>query len=202
MSAATSPATPTAPDVDASTVDASAVDIPVLDISTLDLLAIGGGLGAGLVAGIFLAFSGFVMRALADMPPAAGILAMQRINVRVLNAPIMALLFGTGMVSLGLGVAGGLALADGGVADGGVADGGVARGLALLIGAGAYLLGCLAVTGLRNVPLNERLAPLDPAGAEAARLWARYLERWTAWNHRRTVASALAGLCFMLAPLL
>lgn len=172
-------------------------DMPALDILMIGG-AIGGAVGAGLVAGIFLAFSGFVMRALADLPPSAGILAMQRINLRVLTVPIMALLFGTGIASLGLGVAGGLALA----------DGAVARGLALLLGAGAYLPGCLAITGLRNVPLNERLAPLDPAGAgagaeaEAARLWRVYLDRWTVWNHRRTAAATLASLCFALAPIL
>lgn len=40
-------------------------------------------LGSGLVAGIFFAFSNFVMKALARVPPAQGIGAMQSINVAV-----------------------------------------------------------------------------------------------------------------------
>ena len=41
--------------------------------------------GAGLVGGVFFAFSAFVMKALAELPAAQGIQAMQRINVVVLN---------------------------------------------------------------------------------------------------------------------
>jgi uncharacterized membrane protein len=42
-------------------------------------------LGCGLTAGVFFAFSVFVMEALASLPPAQGIAAMQSINVTVLN---------------------------------------------------------------------------------------------------------------------
>ena len=42
-------------------------------------------LGSGLVAGIFFAFSNFVMKALGCVPPAQGIAAMQSINAVVLN---------------------------------------------------------------------------------------------------------------------
>jgi uncharacterized membrane protein len=42
-------------------------------------------LGAALVAGIFFAFSTFVMTALGRLPPEQGIAAMQSINVTVLN---------------------------------------------------------------------------------------------------------------------
>ena len=37
-------------------------------------------LGCGLIAGVFFAFSAFVMKALALLPPAQGIAAMQSIN--------------------------------------------------------------------------------------------------------------------------
>jgi uncharacterized membrane protein len=40
-----------------------------------------------------------------------------------------------------------------------------------------------------NVPRNNVLARLAPAGAEAAETWRRYLVEWTAWNTVRTVAS-------------
>jgi len=42
-------------------------------------------LGSALVGGIFFAFSSFVMKALARVPSAEGIAAMQSINVVVLN---------------------------------------------------------------------------------------------------------------------
>ena len=43
-----------------------------------------------------------------------------------------------------------------------------------------------------NVPMNNRLAELQPGDAEAAAYWDEYVTRWTAWNHLRT-ASALAA---------
>lgn len=43
-------------------------------------------LGCGLIAGVFIAFSTFVMKALARLPPDEGIAAMQSINVSVLNS--------------------------------------------------------------------------------------------------------------------
>ena len=42
-------------------------------------------LGSALVAGIFFAFSTFVMKALGRLQPEQGIAAMQAINVTVLN---------------------------------------------------------------------------------------------------------------------
>ena len=64
----------------------------------------------------------------------------------------------------------------------------------LIAGAAAYLLGSIGVTMVWNVPLNNRIDRADPAADNAA-LWALYLERWTRWNHVRTLASlAAAGL--------
>ena len=47
----------------------------MLDLATF-LLA----LGCGLVAGVFFAFSTFVMKALGKLPPAQGVAAMQSIT--------------------------------------------------------------------------------------------------------------------------
>ena len=65
-------------------------------------------LGSALVGGIFFAFSSFVMKALARVPSAEGIAAMQSINVVVLNPSFLGAFIGTAVLSL---VAGGLALA-------------------------------------------------------------------------------------------
>ena len=61
-------------------------------------------LGCGLIAGAFFAFSTFVMRALAQLPPAQGIAAMQSINIVVINPMFMTALFGTGAACLLLAI--------------------------------------------------------------------------------------------------
>ena len=67
-------------------------DVVVL---ALTLLAV---LGCGLGAGIFFAFSSFVMKALSQLPPSEGIAAMQSINVAVLNPWFFSAFFGTAAV--------------------------------------------------------------------------------------------------------
>ncbi len=57
---------------------------------------------SALVGGVFFAFSAFVMRALTDLPPAQGILAMQRVNVAVINPLFLGVFFGTALL---LGIA-------------------------------------------------------------------------------------------------
>src|SRR2546423_4684273 len=52
-------------------------------------------LGCGLIAGVFFAFSAFVMKALARTPSAQGITAMQSINVAVINPLFLAAFLGT-----------------------------------------------------------------------------------------------------------
>lgn len=52
-------------------------------------------LGCGLIAGSFYAFSTFVMQALAQLPPSAGIAAMQSINIVVINGLFLGAFFGT-----------------------------------------------------------------------------------------------------------
>jgi len=71
--------------------------------------------------------------------------------------------------------------------------------LPAIAGAGLWVVGSFAVTAAINVPLNDAIAPLDPAQAGSAGPWADYVRAWTAWNHVRTVASLLAFVGFMLA---
>ncbi len=52
-------------------------------------------LGCGLMAGVFFAFSTFVMNALARLQPTQGIAAMQSINITVINPLFMAAFLGT-----------------------------------------------------------------------------------------------------------
>ena len=151
----------------------------------MDALLLIGALGAGLVAGIFFAFSSFVMRALARLPAAQGIAAMQSINVAVIHPVFMLAFLGTGAACAIVLV---LAL--------------VQRGpeTALSIaGSLLYLVGTLLVTMVFNVPRNNALAALDPTSVEAASRWRDYVAGWTAWNHARTAAALAAAACFTIA---
>ncbi len=140
-------------------------------------------LGSALVGGIFFAFSSFVMKALAGVPPAEGIGAMQSINVVVLNPSFLGAFMGTAVVSLG---AGGLALS------------GWGRPFApfFLGGALFYLVGTFLVTALGNVPLNDQLAAASATDPDSLDVWQNYLSRWTAWNHVRTAAAMIAALLY------
>ena len=60
-------------------------------------------------------------------------------------------------------------------------------------------MGTFLVTALGNVPLNDQLAALSVNDAGAAGMWDRYLTRWTAWNHVRTVAAMVAALLYTLS---
>ena len=61
-------------------------------------------LGCGLMAGVFFAFSTFVMKALARLQPAQGIAAMQAINITAINPLFMTALFGTAAACIFLAI--------------------------------------------------------------------------------------------------
>lgn len=143
-------------------------------------------LGSGLIAGLFFAFSVSVMKALARVPAACGIAAMQAINVAILNPLFLGTFFGTGVASA-LVVAAALV--------GGERPG----ALYPIVGGLLYLVGSLFVTIAFNVPRNNALASLVPADADSASAWSSYLARWTAWNHVRTAASLAAAASLTLA---
>ncbi|MBB6734137.1 DUF1772 domain-containing protein [Cohnella zeiphila] len=149
-------------------------------------LAYASALGSGLIAGIFFAFSAFVMAALARLPAAQGIAAMQSINSTILQTLFSFVFMGTAVASVVLGVASFLRL-------------GTPGALYLLIGSLLYLVGSFLFTILFNVPLNDALAAVDPDSAKGAEVWQNYLSRWVAWNHVRTVASLASLAAFILA---
>ena len=142
-------------------------------------------LGSALVGGIFFAFSSFIMKALARVPTAEGIVAMQSINVVVLNASFLGAFIGTVVLSLG---AGGLALA------------GWGRPSASFFLGGAifYLVGTFGVTAFGNIPLNNQLAAVAATDPGSRDVWEHYLVRWTRWNHVRTAAAMAAALLYSL----
>ncbi len=144
--------------------------------------------GSGVVAGIFFAFSTFVMKALGQMPAPSGIVAMQRINVTVINPLFMLAFLGTPAASLYLAV---IAVID-------FSEPGFGY---LLAGSVLHIVGSLLVTIGFNVPRNNRLATIQPESEEASGLWSKYLKEWTAWNHVRTASALGATVLFSLGLL-
>jgi uncharacterized membrane protein len=145
-------------------------------------------LGCGLMAGVFFAFSTFVMNALARLQPDRGIMAMQSINITAISPLFMTVLFGT---------AAGCSLLTIFVLSNWHHQPSAAY---LLIGSLSYLIGTVIVTIGFNVPLNETLAKVEPTSAEGAAVWANYLATWTNWNHVRTIA-ALAATALIICSL-
>lgn len=149
------------------------------------MLVVCAALGAALVGGVLFAFSNFVMRALARLPAAQGIAAMQAVHVTVLNPLFLGVFLGTGvlgLVALGVGLIG-------------TTDAAAVTPVAL--GCALYGFGCIGVTGTRSVPWNERLASVDPVVEASADLWASYLRHWTRWNHLRVAACFAAAAAFL-----
>ena len=95
-------------------------------------------------------------------------------------------LFGTGVLSAVLAVWGCLTLDKD-------------YGIYLLIGGALYLAGPVGVTMGYNVPRNNTLVALDPASAEAATHWNRYLTEWTRGNHVRVAGGLAAAAAFTIA---
>lgn len=149
-------------------------------------LTLAAALGAALVAGIFFAFSAFIMAALGRLPPEGGIAAMQSINVVVLNPVFFFVFFGTAVAALVLAIAA-------------FAGWAPSRSLYLLAGSLLYLAGTIFVTMAFNVPLNNKLASVGAKSAAGANVWKTYLSAWTAWNHVRTIAALAACASFIMA---
>ncbi|SLN40165.1 hypothetical protein PEL8287_01982 [Roseovarius litorisediminis] len=157
---------------------------------TIELIAYAGAtLLTGLVAGVFLAFSDFVMRSLSAATPVAGIEAMQLINRKVYASVFLVWLLGMAPVSAALAAYAWFAI-DGPAADWFIAGGTI------------YVIGTFLVTMLGNVPMNRRLDGMTTAGAETQIYWQTYATYWTMWNHVRTVSSALASGCFLVGCVL
>jgi uncharacterized membrane protein len=149
-------------------------------------LTLAAALGSGLIAGIFFAFSSFVMKALFRLPPAEGIAAMQAINVVVINPFFMIVFLGTVVLSV-------VALVSSLMRWQRPGSGYLLAGVLL------YLLATFLVTMIFNVPLNDSLARLSASDAESARQWADYVGRWTMWNHVRMAGALLASASFIVA---
>ena len=143
-------------------------------------------LGCGLMAGVYFAFSAFVMTSLGRLDQAAGITAMNAINVDIVRSLFMPLFLGTTVAGAALVAMGALRFSEPGSAS-------------MIAGGGLYVIGMFVVTVVFNVPLNDALAAVKPSTPEAGAVWASYLKDWVFWNHVRTIASGVASALFITA---
>ncbi len=143
-------------------------------------------IGSGLSAGIFYAFSTFVMQALAKQPTAQGIATMQAINITVINPWFMVAFFAPAVAGILLSIS--LLFQ-------------WQQSIAVywLTATLLYVIGTIGVTIACNVPLNDALATVTPDSVEGATLWTKYLTDWTFWNHVRTAAALLAATLYAIA---
>jgi uncharacterized membrane protein len=145
-----------------------------------------GALGCGLIAGVFFAFSTFIMKALDRIMPSQGIAAMQSINIVVLNPWFLGVFLGTAVdcvVALLLSVY----------------HWDKPGAVYVVAGAVLYLVGTFYVTVVFNVPKNNALASVKLGQPRATDTWTAYVSSWTKWNHVRTAASFAAMLAFILS---
>lgn len=142
-------------------------------------------LATALVAGVFLAFSDFVMRSFGRVPPEAGSEVMQVLNREVYRSIFIALLIGMSLYSVVLVAYALLRL-----------EGPAAAWIAA--GGACYLVGTFGVTMICNVPMNRRLDAMDHAAPATHAYWALYLKNWTFWNTVRTIAPMLSTISFLI----
>lgn len=126
----------------------------------------------GAVHGVFFAYSNSVVPGLDRTGPESAAAAMRGVNVVIVNPRFLATFVGPVLTAAATGFLL-LALDE------------TTAALLYLGAAVVYLVGCLAVTGRVNVPMNNAL--------ESGTLtWSEYSPRWRRWNTVRTVASLVA----------
>ena len=156
-------------------------------MTNLNLIVLGlGAVGSAMMAGLFFVFSNFTMTALSRIKTEAGISAMQSINITIINPWFMALFFGTTIGGLVVSVVAAM-------------NWDHPASAWALGGGGVYLAGCFLVTTCFNVPLNNRLAAINPMDPASAEMWAEYVAKWVPWNHIRTLTALSASAAYLLA---
>ncbi len=138
-------------------------------------------LAYALVAGVFLAFSDFIMRSLAITNGSGGVEAMQAINREVFRWVFMTLFLGMAAGSVAIAVYAWVAI-------------GGPAGVMILAAAAIYLVFCFGVTVFFNVPMNEALSGMETSSEATRDYWLQtYVPRWTLWNTVRTAASTVSA---------
>lgn len=130
----------------------------------------------GLNAGFFYTWSFTIMQSLGQIDAHHAISAMQTINANIRTGWFATIFFGAPLTLL---VAGVMMLT--------VNRPAAACALLALV----FATSTFVITFLLHVPMNNELATVESATA-AESVWSAYSDRWTNWNHVRTLTSGLA----------
>lgn len=124
--------------------------------------------GAGLLSGVYAAFSTMVMPALNRLGHHEATAAMVQINRKAERGPFIVIFASAAVAATSLAVAA------------------VPRGAGVELAIAGASLASTVVTVAVNVPLNRRLE------RDGARFWPEYSRRWTAANTMRAGCAAIA----------
>ncbi len=145
-------------------------------------------LWSALVAGVFKAFSEFIMEGLQRAEAAAGIESMQWINRTVLRTEFVAALLSIAVFSVAFSIYALLVF--------------TGPGRVIIIAAALIYVPCVfLMTMYGNVPMNNQLAKLDHRSDEAAIYWQTYVKQWTRLNHVRTLGSIFTAGLYLVAAI-
>ncbi|GAB3441770.1 DUF1772 domain-containing protein [Streptomonospora sediminis] len=154
-----------------------------MELAQLSLSA--AAVAAGMVAGLFFAFSCAVMPALRRTPDAVFVEVMQRVNTAILNGWFLIVFLGAPLATAATVVLG--------------LSGGDRRVLVPVAAALVFNLAMIAVTRIFNIRMNNELAGAGSGGSAAGLAAARrrFEGPWTRWNNVRTLLS-LASVCCLV----
>jgi len=140
-------------------------------------------LSTGLMAGIYFAFSSFIMQAFEKIEEEQAIAAMNSINETILRSWFMPLFFGSSIISVILLFST-------------LSESGQFNSYLIITACIIYIVGMLVSTALFNVPLNKALANVASTHLASHITWSDYLKKWTFWNHVRMLASLFSCIMF------
>jgi uncharacterized membrane protein len=140
----------------------------------------------GIVSGIFFAFSDFIMKSLATIPPASAVDAMTEINRKVYRSIFIVGIWSVALLSAVLIYAGALHTHS-------------PASTWLIAGGAIYIAGVIAVSFLFNIPMNHKLESAASSSTQSPNYWNSYRTNWTRWNHVRSGSAATSTLCFLVA---
>lgn len=142
----------------------------------------------GLMAGIYFAFSVFIMKSLAELPSLQAAQTMNKINDVIINTLFLPIFFGSTLWYAGLITWSFINWQNG-------------QSIWVVVAAVIYIGGMFSVTAFGNVPLNNQLKALEGEDSALVLFWAEYLHRWTRLNHLRTISCMLSFTLMAIAYL-
>ncbi len=142
----------------------------------------------GIMAGIYFAFSVFIMKSLAELPAIHAAQTMNKINTVIIKSLFLPMFIGTTVTHAGLLVWS-------------LINWQGEPSLWVVIAAITLVLGMFVVTVIGNVPLNNQLQQSVDTDSKLVETWQLYLKQWTRFNHLRTISCISAFFCLIISQL-